>query len=743
MFKTSAILPLWLLISCCFCDLKQEGLCPTDGWISGTDFHLDALKRFLESSWMISWSQTSKVQISPNNGPDYNNNALLSSAPWSASMLSTQAFDSWNFFKQQKTKRSKARVLYYSNSTASFQILLRSGDISLNPSPAKCSSGKQSIGSKQRTSGNTHRPGNSVPASLKCNKCEKTIRKNQNSIACEVCFGQQHIKCTDLSVKYIDTTWTCLKCLSSVLPFFHCPYLDTLEEFDDSVQDSTSLQISETLKEHPKDLSIMHFNTQSMVSSFNEFQVLVSQLPMDIITMSETWLLNNPALLDYVTLPGYTIPFRNREGTRGSGVGAYISDSITFKWRKDIEQLQTQMEHLWIEVPGRNKYSKALIGVIYRSERIGLSPSDWLYAFETLLAHLTASWDSFLLLTGDINIDIDVLSPSDRLTKRYQSILDAFGCQQHMTKATRITPMSKTLIDHIVTNNRRCITAIDVIPGWSINDHEGIFACVNVRVPRYQPWYKLIRLEKKLNAEEFVKDCANLPLSVVYGLDSPDDMVHGFNTLFGECIDRHAPLKRIKVTRPPTPWMNSDGIHKLQAERHKLCHEAHKENSDDESWVAFRAVCNKIKSVINKSRRVFITNALSSKRPKEVWRVIHRILHPNPKPLQVAPDRLNEFFINTNKRTLGTKPVERSDLIDLVNSFSRCAQVSHPFNLRCVSLKEVEKEIDKICSNTSTGIDQITVKFLKLAKKHISGPLTHIINCCFATSSFPRIWKIA
>jgi len=113
-------------------------LCPTDGWISETDFHLDGdlvlpLKRFLESSWTTPWSQTSKAQISPNNGPDYNNNALLSSAPWSAGMLSTQAFDSWNFFKQQKTKRSKARVLYYSNSTASFQILLRSGDISLTP----------------------------------------------------------------------------------------------------------------------------------------------------------------------------------------------------------------------------------------------------------------------------------------------------------------------------------------------------------------------------------------------------------------------------------------------------------------------------------------------------------------------------------------------------------------------------------------------------------------------------------
>ena len=85
-------------------------------------------------------------------------------------------------------------------------------------------------------------------------------------------------------------------------------------------------------------------------------------------------------------------------------------------------------------------------------------------------------------------------------------------------------------------------------------------------------------------------------------------MVRGFNTLFGECIDRHSPFKRIKVAHPPAPWMNSDEICKLQAERDTLRPEAHEENSYD-SWVTFRAVHNKNKSVINKSKRVFVINA--------------------------------------------------------------------------------------------------------------------------------------
>ena len=105
-------------------------------------------------------------------------------------------------------------------------------------------------------------------------------------------------------------------------------------------------------------------------------------------------------------------------------------------------------------------------------------------------------------------------------------------------------------------------------------------------------------------------------------------------------------------------------IRKLQAVRDKLRHEVQKENSDDNSWVALRAVRNRIKSVIDKSKRLFAINAPSSKRPKDVWRVVDRILHPSPKPLQADPDKLNTFLLST-KRTLGTKPDKRSDLIDL------------------------------------------------------------------------------
>ena len=60
---------------------------------------------------------------------------------------------------------------------------------------------------------------------------------------------------------------------------------------------------------------------------------------------------------------------------------------------------------------------------------------------------------------------------------------------------------------------------------------------------------------------------------------------------------------------------------------------------------------------------------LLSTKPKQVWQVIHRILHPSPQLLTVDPDKLNVYFVSTTEQVTGTtaKPVEA--LLKLIDSF--------------------------------------------------------------------------
>ena len=91
----------------------------------------------------------------------------------------------------------------------------------------------------------------------------------------------------------------------------------------------------------------MHLNTQALASTFNEFLLTVNSFPLlDIIAFSETWLRDQPQLLQYVSVPGFTTEFRNRQGLKGGDVGAFIKENIKHKRRRDIENSCPEMEHL-------------------------------------------------------------------------------------------------------------------------------------------------------------------------------------------------------------------------------------------------------------------------------------------------------------------------------------------------------------------------------------------------------------
>lgn len=259
-----------------------------------------------------------------------------------------------------------------------------------------------------------------------------------------------------------------------------------------------------------------------MISTFSKFLLTVNSYPLDIISLGKTWLKDNPLLMEYFTFPGYTTEFHNHEAIKGGGCSTYIKENIKYKWRHDIENLFPELEHLWLEVPGRNKYSKAFVGVIYRSNLM-LNATSWLESLEAILGHLTVMWDGMLILTGDKNIDM--LKPNDSLTKQYQSILDVFGLQQLVTKPTRVTRFSKTLIDHLITNYPQRVTDIGLIPCLIISNHDSYYAFVNIHVPRFQARYKYVRDTRHLDETSFIEDFSSLLLSVIGYSDDPDEQV--------------------------------------------------------------------------------------------------------------------------------------------------------------------------------------------------------------------------
>ena len=71
----------------------------------------------------------------------------------------------------------------------------------------------------------------------------------------------------------------------------------------------------------------------------------------------------------------------------------------------------------------------------------------------------------------------------------------------------------------------------------------------------------------------------------MYAFEDPDDQVSALNTMVLECLDRHAPLRRTKLTRPPAPWLHEPNIISLQKKYKIKRREAHKRPSKEGAWI--------------------------------------------------------------------------------------------------------------------------------------------------------------
>ncbi|XP_066928359.1 uncharacterized protein [Clytia hemisphaerica] len=242
-----------------------------------------------------------------------------------------------------------------------------------------------------------------------------------------------------------------------------------------------------------------------------------------------------------------------------------------------------------------------------------------------------------------------------------------------------------------------------------------------------------------LTKEKFQGICAKLelPLNIVYAFDNTSDKVNALNKLITECIDRHAPVRKIKLTCPSSPWMKDLDVRDLQRQKNELRVNS-KNNRNNEQLDQLRNVRNNLKSTIRGAKKKFLKKLLANKSSAETWKVINKLLHPRQKRMDVDPDEINKFFNSTAIRTTGRNAGDLSK-----SSIEELPEHPDSFHLRPATYDEVSRAIQKLRSDCSTEPDNIPSKFIKPVSQYLTSPLTDIINSCIQSSTFPEEWKIS
>ena len=179
----------------------------------------------------------------------------------------------------------------------------------------------------------------------------------------------------------------------------------------------------------------------------------------------------------------------------------YLGNNLNFSFREDL--MNDKLEYLIIEI-SKPRSMPFLVGTWYRPPS---SPRELLNLFEDTIDRIDAG-NSELYLLGDLNCNLLVQNP-DANTFDLLNILDIYDLTQLITELTRITAISKSLIDLCITNYPEKVTFSGVLP-LGISDHSLVYIIRKSACPKTAGKIIKRRDFKHFNEANFLDDLSLL-----------------------------------------------------------------------------------------------------------------------------------------------------------------------------------------------------------------------------------------
>ena len=500
-----------------------------------------------------------------------------------------------------------------------------------------------------------------------------------------------------------------------------------------------------------KGFSLMHFNIRSLsknLTLINDLLLTLNDQP-DIIALSETRLTENS--YHNISLPGYKFLGQHSKTSAG-GVGFYISDHIQFSRRNDLDfKMIDGLESCWIEIP-RQKQTNIVIGCLYRHPSQSQPNRTRFYdALKVTLEKLNNERCE-VLITGDINIDLYKYTV-DNDTSDYLDMLLNLGFLPIITKATRITDHSATLIDHIYTNFPHKVSRTGICAA-DITDHLPIFCTVVNKLPSINE-RKFCRDFSNFNSEMYIYDLSNINFNDLVSSDVNDSMDKIINKL-KVITDKHAPVKKMSRSKQrlsKRPWLTNCLI--VSIKKRQKMFKTHFLSKDQNKVKYYKTYNNKLNRLKEAAKKNYFSTQFNIHKDclKTTWKLIGMIISRRKK---TSPPITNLLYNNkcyTNKKDI----CEQLNLHFVNVGPKLAAQIPTPANpdpkqyikqsfvnsfmFRAINVCEVRDSILSMkVGKASIGIPR---KCIKLAIDHISEALTSVYNLSIQQGIVPDVLKIS
>jgi hypothetical protein len=298
------------------------------------------------------------------------------------------------------------------------------------------------------------------------------------------------------------------------------------------------------------------------------------------------------------------------------GVGIYIRESLPYLPRPDLDS--PALMSCTIQV-NRPRKKPLVVASIYRHPQSDVS---FFTHFESLLIKLDSSSTENMAI-GDFNIDFNLKNDAHSKAARLDALINDYGYKQHTEAYTRITPVSKTIIDLCVSNIQSQV--ISGVAAVSVADHLLNYIVLASNHGTQQHTYVTSRNLNRVNFDELKRNLAYASWSVIESFDNIDDCWNARKSIFNSVIDVHCPLKTFRPRKRPNPW-HRDELDEMKIARDQLHNRAILSGSDA-NWAKYRKARNKFTELTRKAREDYFKASLTGTTDsKRIWKYLKMLL---------------------------------------------------------------------------------------------------------------------
>ena len=414
---------------------------------------------------------------------------------------------------------------------------------------------------------------------LQSNSQVLKLSQNQINIPCNLCLecNPECTACLDNICE--DPRRICNACLS-------CNYI-----LDKNDLSSVFHEFSSTFQNL---VSAIHFNARSLSKNLSAITSLIGDcnINFDLIGITETKLhVDNPQNVSStysetentstLSIPGFEFEHTPTNLAFG-GAALYISHKFEYKRRPDFEFCFDGCETCFVELISQDKNRNVIVGIIYRHPHNNFD--EFFSKLQSTCEQILRGYN--LILMGDTNIDISV-GTSVTQANTYQDLLLGLDVKNLISRPTRITNTTETIIDHILTNLSYDSVKSGIVVS-DITDHLPVFGLFNLPVKQKFIKPSLYRYFKSSKKPELVEVFSNIldSLRLDTSIDfDPDDYLEKVLGAVNNSVDKVFPLqKRSKkeIKKFKNPWI-TQGILNSIHECHYLYYTAYIVKKDEAS----------------------------------------------------------------------------------------------------------------------------------------------------------------